>query len=91
MNEKYFLVQIKHTNDAYEKGVVVKDTLDEARQAYHAYLGAYGYGKDKTTDYVACHILDDKGMTFDMAIDDRRPEPEPTPEPTPETEGEENA
>ena len=42
---KYFLHQIKHTNDAYDKGIVVKDTFEAAKQSYHAYLGAYAYGK----------------------------------------------
>ncbi len=73
MEDKYFLVQIKHTNSAWEKGVVVKDTLDAARQSYHAYLGAYGYGKDANTDYVACYIFGDNGANYDMMIDDRRP------------------
>lgn len=70
--EKVFLVQIKHTNNTWEKGVVVKDTLDDARQSYHAYLGAYGYGHDANTDYVACYIIGDTGATFDSMIDDRR-------------------
>lgn len=70
--EKVFLVQIKHTNNTWEKGVVVKDTPDAARQSYHAYLGAYGYGHDATTDYVACYIIGDTGATFDSMIDDRR-------------------
>ena len=72
METKYFLVQIKHTNNTWEKDVVVKDTLDDARQSYHAYLGAYGYGHDANTDYVACYILGDNGATFDSMIDDRR-------------------
>lgn len=77
IEEKYFLVQIKHTSGTWEKGVVVKDTLDAARQSYHAYLGAYGYGKDANTDYVAVQIFGDTGATFDFTIDDRRtPEPE---------------
>ena len=70
--EKVFLVQIKHTNNTWEKGVVVKDTLNDARQSYHAYLGAYGYGHDANTDYVACYIIGDTGATFDSMIDDRR-------------------
>lgn len=73
MEDKYFLVQIKHTNGTYEKGVVVKDTLDAARQSYHAYLGAYGYGNNAQTDYVACYIFGDNGTNYDMMIDDRRP------------------
>jgi hypothetical protein len=71
--EKYFLVQIKRTNGTYEKGVVVKDTLDGARQSYHAYLGAYGYGHDANTDYVACYIFGMRGESYDMMIDDRIP------------------
>lgn len=73
MEEKYFLVQIKRTNGTYEKGVVVKGTLDEARQSYHAYLGAYGYGKDANTDYVACYIMGMHGETYDAMVDDRIP------------------
>ena len=50
--DKFFLVQIKRTKDVIEKGVVVKDTLDAAKQSYHAYLGAYAFGNNKDTDYV---------------------------------------
>ena len=60
--DKFYLVQIKRTNGTIEKGVVVKDTLDECKQAYHAYLGAYAFGKDANTDYVLVHILDSKGL-----------------------------
>lgn len=69
--DKYFLVQIKRTNGTIEKGVVVKDTLDGARQSYHAYLGAYGYGHDANTDYVACLIVNSAGLVIDTTIDDR--------------------
>lgn len=72
MEEKFFLIQIKHTNNVYEKGAVVKSTLDEARQSYHAYLGAYGYGHDPNTDYVACYIFGMRGENYDMMIDDRQ-------------------
>lgn len=72
MENKFFLVQIKHTNNIWEKGVVVKNTLDDARQSYHAYLGAYGYGHDANTDYVQCQIIGDNGATYDSMIDDRR-------------------
>ena len=72
MEEKFFLEQVKHTNNVWEKGVVIKDTLDGARQSYHAYLGAYGYGHDPQTDYVLVQIIGDNGATYDMTIDDRR-------------------
>lgn len=59
MNEnKFFLHQIKHTNGVYDKGIVVKDTYDAAKQGYHSYLGAYAYDHDATTDFVSCMITD---------------------------------
>lgn len=60
--DKFYLVQVKRTNGTIEKGVVVKDTLDAAKQSYHAYLGAYAYGNNKDTDYVMVEILDGKGF-----------------------------
>lgn len=63
MEDVYFVIQIKHnkTNDTWDKGVVVKadptkNNEDEALQAYHAYLGAYGYGHDSNIDYVYCSM-----------------------------------
>lgn len=81
--EKFFLKQIKHnsSNDTWEKGVVIKDTLNEARQSFHAYLGAYGYGQSATTDYVQVSISDINGTVLDCVVDDRIPRPEPEPEP----------
>lgn len=81
MEEKYFLVQIQRKNEIWTKGVVVKDTLDAARQSYHAYLGAYGFGNDKTIDYVQCEVIDMSGRVRDSIVDNRIPAPEPTPEP----------
>ena len=63
MEEKYFLVQIKRTGGTIEKGVVVKDTLEAAKQSYHAYLGAYAYNNNAQTDYVQCAINDMSGAT----------------------------
>jgi hypothetical protein len=59
--EKYFLTQIKRTNEVFEKGCVVKDSLDEVKQSYHAYLGAYAYGHDANTDYVQCYVTNLRG------------------------------
>lgn len=58
----YFLHQIKHTNGAYDKGIVVKETFEAAKQSYHAYLGAYAYGQNPQTDFVSCMISDDTGV-----------------------------
>lgn len=73
MEEKFFLVQIKRTKENWEKGVVIKDTLDAVRQSYYAYFGAYGFGHDPNTDYVACYILGMHGESYDMMVDDRIP------------------
>ena len=75
---KYFLHQIKHTNDAYDKGIVVKDTLDDAKQGYHAYLGAYAYEHDSNTDFVSVFISDTNG-TILMGETWKQVTPEPTP------------
>lgn len=80
MEEKFFLVQIQRKDGNYSKGVVVKDTLDAARQSFHAYLGAYGYGQDETVDYVQCMVIDMGGRVRDSIVDDRIPRPEPEEE-----------
>ena len=63
MEEKHYLIQIKRNNGVFTKGIVVKDSLDAAKQSYHAYLGAYAYGQEAGTDYVQCAINDMSGAT----------------------------
>lgn len=72
----YFLHQIKHTNDNYDKGIVVKDTYEAAKQGYHAYLGAYAYGQQEQTDFVSCMISDENGAVL-LNETWKKPEPEP--------------
>lgn len=79
--EKWFLSQIKRTNGEYQKGVVVHDTRDNAFNGFHAYFGAYGYGKDANTDYVACYVADMNGAVIKSEVDNRIPVPEPEEEP----------
>lgn len=63
MNEnKFFMHQIKRTGGVFDKGIVVKDTLEGAKQSYHAYLGAYAYGQHAQTDFVSCEITDMTGV-----------------------------
>lgn len=91
----FFLHQIKRTNGAYDKGIVVKDltraegesdealsqrNFEAAKQTYHAYLGAYAYGQNAQTDFVSCEITDLSGARL-MAETWKAPEPEPEPEP----------
>ena len=72
----FYLVQIKRTNGTIEKGVVVKDTYDAACQSYHAYLGAYAFGKDKNTDYVLVQILNSEGLGMKGEVWIKREDPE---------------
>lgn len=62
--DKYFMVRVKRSNGTIEKGVEVKDNLDDARQSYHAYLGAYAYGHDSNTDYVLVQIINAYGLSM---------------------------
>ena len=81
MENKYFLSQIKRATDGtYTKGIVVHDTMDNALNGFHAYFGAYGYGKDANTDYVACFVSDITGAIIRSEVDNRIPTPEPEPE-----------
>lgn len=77
---KFYLVQIKQTNGTVEKGVVVKETLEAAKQSYHAYLGAYAYGNNVNTDYVMCEILDSRGNRMEFEVWDNTIVPEPVEE-----------
>lgn len=58
MENKFFLHQIKRTNGTIDKGIVVKDSYENAIQSYHAYLGAYAYGQNAETDFVSCMITE---------------------------------
>ena len=83
MNGVDFLHQIKHkVSGAWEKGIVVKDqdpdpvkNYEAAKQSYHAYLGAYAYGHDADSDYVACYITNEDGARMMWEIWNPAPEP----------------
>lgn len=79
MDNKFFLHQIKRTGGTFDKGIVVKDTYEQANQGYHAYLGAYAYGQNADTDFVSCMITDMTGTVL-MRETWAKPEPEPEPE-----------
>ena len=77
---KYFLHQVKHTDGVYDKGIVVKDTLEAAEQGYHSYLGAYAYGQHQATDFVSVMITDSNGATWMTESWKKKATPEPTEE-----------
>ena len=74
MENKFFLHQIKRTNGTYDKGIVVKDTYEAAKQSYHAYLGAYAYGQSAETDFVSCMITEAMSNVVLMQETWRKPE-----------------
>ena len=61
----YFLHQVKRTNGNFDKGIVVKDSFEAAKQGYHAYMGAYAYGHDANTDMVQSLITDSYGTVME--------------------------
>ena len=64
MENKFFLHQIKRTNGTIDKGIVVKESFESAKQGYHAYLGAYAYGQNQETDFVSCMVTDMTGSVL---------------------------
>lgn len=63
MDQTFFHHRIKHDSATglWDKGIEVHETLEAAQGAYHAYLGAYGYSRSATTDFVSCEITDVTG------------------------------
>lgn len=68
MEVKYLLTQAKRKNGTFEKGVVVHDTADAARQGFHAYLGAYAYGHENGTDYCYAAVNDTNGAVVETPV-----------------------
>lgn len=64
MEYKFFLHEIKRTSETISKGIVVASTYDDAKQGYHAYLGAYAYNHEANTDFVSCMITDMYGSVL---------------------------
>lgn len=63
MEEKYFIHEIRMGTETF-KGIVICDDFDEAKQGYHAFLGAYAYGHDKKTIFCQAMITDIFGNVF---------------------------
>ena len=64
MENKFFMHRIKRTGETIDKGIEVHNSYDSAKQAYHAYFGAYAYGHDRDTDFVSCMITDMYGIVL---------------------------
>ena len=61
MENKFFLTRIRRTSEVFDKGVEIHDTIESAKGAYFAYLGAFGYGRNKETDFCSAIISDTVG------------------------------
>ncbi len=79
MDVVYFLSQTKRKNGTFEKGLVVHQTADAARQGFHAYLSAYGYGHEQGTDYCYAAVNDSNGAVVEAPVMWKAAEPEPEP------------
>ena len=65
MEEKYFVHRIRRVNGVFDKGIEIKDTYDDARQAYSAQMSAWGYGHEDNCDYCSCMITSFDGKVID--------------------------
>lgn len=95
MKNVYFVHQVQHnkTNDTWTKGIVIKADADKdneaaALQAYHSYLGAYGYGNNANIDYVYCRLTAADHMREPMEESWEAPYVAPAPEPEEREESE---
>jgi len=91
MSEVVFLARAKRNAETgvIDKGLEVRQSLDDAKQGFHAYMAAYAYGHDQTVDKVWCLVFDEGNMVRIGEVwmkPEVEPEPEPEPEPTPEPE-----
>lgn len=70
----YFVIQKKHNSSSgqWDNGVINKDTENQAKHQFHAFMSTYGYGYGENLDYVACSVENDEGGELMREIDDRR-------------------
>lgn len=78
MENKFFMTRIRRTDNTFDKGVEVHDSLNEAKGAYYAYLGAYGYGRRADTDFCSVIISDMSGTIVTKETWNKAEEPTPT-------------
>lgn len=64
MGDIVFLARAKRnaTTGDIEKGLEVRQSIDDAKQGFHAYMAAYAYGHDATVDKVWCLVFDQSNV-----------------------------
>lgn len=78
MENRFFLTRIRRTDNTFDKGCEIHDTIDSVNGAYHAYLGAYGYGRHAETDFCSALISDMTGTIITKETWNKAEEPTPT-------------
>ena len=70
----FFVNQKRHNSNgnAWDSGIIVKETRDEALHQFHAFMSTYAYGQNVALDYIACSVESDDGLIIKNEIDDRR-------------------
>ncbi len=66
MENIYFVHRIRRVNGVIDKGIEVKDSFDDAKQAYAAQMAAWAYGANANCDYCSCMIT-----SFSGAVEDK--------------------
>ena len=64
----YLLTQAKRTNGTISKGCAYHDNKNDAQQAFHAYLSAYGYGHEQGTDWCYAAVNDSNGAVVETPV-----------------------
>lgn len=64
MKNTFFFHHIRRTDGSFDKQIDVCGTLDDAKGAYRAFLGSYGYGYRADTDFVSAEITDESGAVL---------------------------
>ena len=79
--DKVFLARIKRVaaTGVIDKGLEVRNDMDDARQGFHAYMAAFGYGHDATIDYAQCVVISPDNRIL-LSETWEAPEPEPNEE-----------
>ena len=80
--EKVFLARVKRTKatGVIDKGLEVRNDMDDAKQGFHAYMAAYAYGHDQTVDYAQCLVFNSQNQTLLSETWEAPAEPEPAVE-----------
>lgn len=64
MKNTFFFHHIRRTDGSFDKQIDVYESLDDAKGAYRAFLGSWGYGYKANTDFISAEITDETGAVL---------------------------